>query len=73
MTLPNIGGIPKFGMNSIPNGRDGVRPDRAEAVGWSGNVRYAPDSDLIISSPRNDVMGHQETALWRMLYFSVTS
>ena len=34
-----------------------VRRDRGEAAGWSGNVRYGPDSDRIGFVAVNDVMG----------------
>jgi hypothetical protein len=39
-----------------------VRRDRGEAAGWSGNVRYGPDSDRIGFVAVNDVMGHKQTS-----------
>ena len=44
-----------------------VSLDGDEAVGCSKNVRYSPDSDQIVSPPRNDVkgLGCVETLCWK--------
>jgi hypothetical protein len=34
-----------------------VKLDRGEAIGWSGDVGYAADSDRIVSSPRKEANG----------------